>query len=66
MRVIVLMARLAVGRSFLLVEWPGVAAFARRRSMGSQQRVFGVPFVVEADGFPCFLAVTLLARISEV
>ena len=66
MRVIVLMAGIADGWSFFLIEMSRVTAFASRCPMSAKQRVLGVPPMVEQDGFPEDLVVTLLALLSEI
>jgi hypothetical protein len=66
MCVIILMAGITAGWSLFFIEVPRVAAFASDCSMGAEQRVCGIPLMVEEDGFPGSLVVTLLALLSEV
>ena len=66
MRIIVLMTSIAIGRSFVLIQLSCVTAFTSGGTMGAEQRVLGVLFVVEKNGFPGFLAVALLAPLSEI
>jgi hypothetical protein len=66
MRVIVLMAGITAGWSLFFVEMPRVAALASRCPMSAEQRVLGIPLMVEEDGFPDRLVVTLPAVISEI
>ena len=66
MCVIVFVAGIAIGWGFVLVQLSCMTAFASDGSMGAEQRVLGVLFVVEKNGFPGFLAVALLAPLSEI
>jgi len=66
MRVIVLMAGITAGWSFFFIEMSRMTALASRCPMSAKQRVLGVPLMVEEDGFPEDLVVTLLALLSEV
>lgn len=66
MCVIVLVTGGAVGGSVLFVELSCVAALTSGGAMGAEQRVFGVPFMVEEHGFPDLFAMALLALFSEV
>lgn len=66
MRVIVLMAGITAGWSFFFIEMSRVAALASRCPMSAEQRVLGIPLMVEEDGFPDRLVVTFLAILSEV
>lgn len=66
MRVIVLMAGITAGWSFFFIEMSRVTALASRCPMSAEQRVLGIPLMVEEDGFPEDLVVTLLALLSEV
>ena len=66
MRIIVLMTSIAIGRSFVLIQLSCVTAFTSGGTMGAEQRVLGVPFVVEENGLPSFFVVTLLALLPEI
>ena len=66
MCVIVFVAGIAIGWGFVLVQLSCMTAFASDGSMGAEQRVLGVPFVVEENGLPSFFVVTLLALLPEI
>lgn len=66
MRVIVLMARKAVGGGLFLIEPSLVAALARRRSMLAEQRVFGIPVVIEGECLPALFNVALVTLLTKV
>lgn len=66
MRVVVLMAGMAGGWSFFFIEMPRVTALASRCPVGTEQWILGVPLMVEEDGLPEDLVVTLLALLPEV
>lgn len=59
------MAGITVPRSFVGIEDALVTTGAGDRPMSAQQRIRGVPIVLEMEGFPLLLLVAFVTPVSE-
>jgi hypothetical protein len=65
MGVVAFVAGIAVDGSFVLVEMSLVATVACHDTMLAEQRIFRITIMLEEQGFPLLLRMTLLACVSE-
>ena len=66
MGIVALVTRVAVDGSFVFVEDLFVATVAGHHTMLAEQRIFGVPIVLEDQRFPVLFGVATRASLTEL
>jgi len=64
--IVVFVAGMAGSRSLVSVERSRVAVFTGGGPMLAEERIFGVPIVIERQRLPAFVSVALVAFLAEI